>query len=63
MVIDNQAHAASFHQKTEPVQYNSALPSTGAIRGASNEKFHQKLGLETIEKRKWYMQLCCFFRN
>ena len=45
-IIYDQANTASFHQKIESVQYNSAL-ATGAIRGTSKEKFYQDLGLET----------------
>ena len=53
---------ASFHQKIESVQYNSALAITGAIRGTSKEKLYHELGLETLEKRRWYRKLCCFFK-
>ena len=34
-VIYDQAYTASFYQKIESVQYNSALAITGAIRGRS----------------------------
>ena len=61
-IIYDQTHAASFHQNIEPVQYNSALAITGAMRGTSKDKLYQELGLETIEKREWYMKLCCFFK-
>ena len=57
---------ASFHQKIESVQYNSALAITGALRGTSKEKLYHELGLESLEKRRWYKKLCCFyeiFRN
>ena len=61
-VIYDQAHTASFHQKIESVQYNSALVITGAMRGPSKEKLYYELGLETLEKRRWYRELCCFFK-
>ena len=61
-VIYDQAYTASFHQKIESVQYNSALAITGAIRGTSKEKLYHELGLETLEKRRWYRKLCCFFK-
>ena len=51
-IIYDQAYTASFHQKIESVQYNSALAITGAIRGTSKEKLYQELGLETAEKRR-----------
>ena len=50
MVIYDQAYTASFHQRIESVQYNSALAITGAIRGTSKEKLYHKLGLESLEK-------------
>ena len=40
-VIYDKAYTASFHQKMESVQYNSALAITGAIRGTSKEKLYQ----------------------
>ena len=61
-VIYHQAYTASFHQKIESVQYNLALAITGAIRGTSKEKLYQELGLGTLEKRRWYRKLCCFFK-
>ena len=42
-------HTASFHQKIESIQYNSALAITGAIRGTSIEKLYQQVGFETLE--------------
>ena len=65
-VIYDQAFTASFHQKIEFVQYNSALAITGSIRVTSKEKLYHKLGLESVEKTRWYRKLCCFyeiFRN
>ena len=35
---------------------------TGAIRRTSKEKLYDELGLETLEKRRWYRKLCCFFK-
>ena len=61
-VIYDQVYTVSFHQKIESLQYNSALAITGAIIGASKEKLYHKLGLESLEKRKWYRKLCCFFK-
>ena len=61
-IIYDQAYTASFHQKIESVRYNSALAITGAIRGTSKVKLYQELGLETLEKIRWYRKLCCFFK-
>ena len=48
----DQAHTASFHQKIESAQYNSALAITGAIRGTSKEKLYQELGLATLKEKR-----------
>ena len=61
-VIYDQAYNVSFHQKLESIQYNSALAITSAIRGTSTEKLYNELGLETLEKRRWYRKLCCFYK-
>ena len=61
-VIYDQACNVSFHQKLESIQYNSALAITGTIRGTSTEKLYNELGLETLEKRRWYRKLCCFYK-
>ena len=61
-IIYDQAYNVSFHQKLESIQYNSALAITGAIRGTSTEKLYNELGLETLEKRRWYWKLCCFYK-
>ena len=58
-VIYDQAYTASFHQKIESVQYNSALAITGAIRGTSKEKLYHELGLESLKKRR---KLCCIHK-
>ena len=46
----------------ETIQYNAALAITGAIRGSSREKLYQELGLETLQQRRWYRKLCCFYK-
>ena len=61
-IIYDQAYNVSFYQKLESIQYNSALVITGAIRGTSAEKIYNELGLETLEKRRWYRKLCCFYK-
>ena len=52
----------SFHQKLESIQYNAALALTGAIRGSSREKLYQELGLESLQLRRWYKKLYCFYK-
>ena len=61
-IIYDQVYNASFHHKLDSFQYNAALAITGAIRGTSKEKLYDELGLETLEKRRWYRKLCCFFK-
>ena len=61
-IIHDQAYNASFHQKVDSMQYNATLAITGAIRETSKEKLYNELGLETLEKRRWYRKLCCFFK-
>ena len=39
-IIYDQTYTASFHQKIQPVQYNSALAITGTIRGISKDKLY-----------------------
>ena len=50
----------SFHHKLEFIQYNACLAITGAIRGTSKEKLYQKLGLESLQLRRWYRKLEMF---
>ena len=59
-IIYDQAHNASFHQKLVSVQYNACLAITGAVRGSSRGKMYQKLGLESLQQRRWYRKLCGF---
>ena len=61
-IIYDQAYNASFHQKLDSIQYNAALAISSAIRGTSKKKLYGELGLETLEKRRWYRKLCCFFK-
>ena len=53
-IIYDKAYNSSFHQNLEKIQYNTALAITGAIRGTSKKKLYQELGLESLEKRRWY---------
>ena len=50
-IICDQVYNASFHQILEKLRYNAALAITGAIRGASKEKVHQELSLESLQLR------------
>ena len=48
--------------KLELLQYNACLSITGAIRGTSREKLYEELGLESLEQRRWYRKLSCFYK-
>ena len=61
-MIYDQTFNMSFQQKMETIQYNAALTITGAIRGSSRQKVYQKLSLETLQQRRWYRKLCCFYK-
>ena len=62
-IIYNQTYNYSFDQKMESIQYNAAIAITGAIRGTPTEKLYQKLGLESLRKRRRYRKLYNFFQN
>ena len=53
--IYDQPNNDSFCSKIESVQYNAALAITGAIRGTSQTKLYNKLGLESLRSRRWYI--------
>ena len=42
--------------------YNPALAITGAIRGTSQGKLYNELGLESLKFRRWFRRLCTFFK-
>ena len=46
----------------ESIQYNACLALTGAIRGTSEEKIYQELGLESLRDRRWCRKLCLFYK-
>ena len=61
-IIYDQAYNVSFQQKIESIYYNSDLAITGAIRGTSKEKLFEELELESLQHRRWYRKLCCFYK-
>ena len=46
----------------EGVQYNTAFAITGAIKGTSQQKFYNELGLESLPFRRWFRRLCAFYK-
>ena len=61
-VMYDQAYNVSFQQKVESIQYNAAVAITEAICGTSKEKLFEELGLESLQHRRWYRKLCCFYK-
>ena len=61
-IICDQTYNASFHQKLELLQYNACLAITGANRGTSREKLYEKLGLESLQLRRWFRKLSSFYK-
>ena len=61
-IIYDQAYNEAFHQKLESIQYNASLALSGAIRGLSREKIYHELGLESLQRRRWYSKLCLFYK-
>ena len=57
----DQKYNASFHEKLESIQSNSALAIRGAIRGTSIWKLCYEPGLENLEKRRWHRKPLLFF--
>ena len=41
---------------------NAALAINGAIRGTSKTKLYKELGLEFLKSRRWFRQLCTFYK-
>ena len=60
-IIYNQPNNETFTQKTERIQYNAALASTGAIKGTSQSKLYCELGFESL-KLCWVRKLYTFFK-
>ena len=53
---------SSFHQRLESLQHNAALAIAGEIRGTSKEKLYNELGLESLQKRRWYEKLSFLYK-
>ena len=61
-VIYDQPENESFSSKIESVQYNASLAITGAIRGTSQGKLYQELGLESLRSRRWLRRMSYFYK-
>ena len=58
-MIYDQTFNMSFQQKMETIQCNVV---TREIRGSCRKKLYQELGLETLQQRRWYRKLRCFYK-
>ena len=56
-VLYDQPNNESLCQKIESVQYNAALTVTGAIKGTSQMKLYNGLGLKSLKFRRWFRKL------
>ena len=61
-MIYDEAYNETFHQKLESIQYNACLALSGVIRRSSREKLYHELGLESLQRRRWYRKLCLFYK-
>ena len=61
-IIYDQAYNVSFHQKLESIQNNVALATTGAVRGTPIEKLPHELDFKSLESKRRYCKLCCFYK-
>ena len=61
-IIYDQPNNKSFSNKIERVHYNAALAITGAIRGTSQTKLSNELGLESLKFRRSMIRLCMFYK-
>ena len=61
-VIYDQLNNEKFCSKIERIQYIAAFAITGAIRGTSQTKLCNELGLESLKFRRWFRQLCTLFK-
>ena len=55
-IIYDQPNNQSFCNKTERVQYNATPEINGAIRGTSQTKLYNEIGLESLKFRRWMIQ-------
>ena len=61
-IIYDQPQNESFCNKLESIQYNAALPISGAIRGTSKTKLYKELGLDFLKSRRLFRRLCTFYK-
>ena len=61
-IVYDQPNNENVCDTIEKVQYNAALAITGAIKGTSQLKIYNELGIESLKFRRWFRCLCVFFK-
>ena len=61
-IIYDQTYNALFCQKLELLQCNDCFAITVTIRSTSNEKLYEEQGLVSLQLRRWYRKLSCFYK-
>ena len=51
-----------FKEKLEFIQYNKCLALTEAIMVIPKENIYQELALESLRDRRWYRNICLFYK-
>ena len=60
--VYDQPNNDSFGSKIESIQYDAAQATTGAIRGTSQTKLYNKLGLKSLISRRWFRHFCTLYK-
>ena len=61
-VIFDKAYSNSFQQRLESLQYKASLAVTSGIKGSSTKRLFEKLGLESLQNRRWFRKLSVFYK-
>ena len=61
-IIHDQPNNVHFCNMIERVQYNAALVITGTIKGTSQQKIYNELGLGSLHFIRLFRRLCAFYK-
>ena len=61
-IIYDHPNNESLNQKINRIQYNTALATTGAVKGTSQSKLYNEPGFESLKFRRWFRKLCTFYK-
>ena len=61
-VIYDETYNETFYQELESIQCNACLALSRAVTGSSREKLYHELGLESLQRRRWYRKLSLFYK-